>query len=275
MVLMKLLEKLSSSYPESSKNQLKKWILQGRVTIDGIECLKPHEIIEPNQKISLDDKKEFARCNLKILYKDDSVVVVEKPPGLLTVAHDTKLIDNCHSVLKRLLSPSRVYPVHRLDRATSGILVFALTEQAREHLKAQFFKHSIHRQYRALLEGDFEEDKGKWETHLVEDQALMVRSYSSPREGSKLAITHYEVVNEGMDFSEVVFKLETGRKNQIRAQSLGSGHPIAGDKKYGAKTDPIKRLALHAEELEFTHPITGKRKKFESKPSFDLFLQVV
>ncbi|MDN3505212.1 MAG: RluA family pseudouridine synthase [Rhabdochlamydiaceae bacterium] len=272
---MKLLDQLTVTYPESSKTQLKKWVLQGRISIDGIVCTKPQEEINPDQTISLDDKKEFARCDLKIMYKDDSVIVVEKPPGLLSVAHDTKLIDNCHSVLKRMVAPARVYPVHRLDRETSGILVFALTEQARDHLKEQFFAHSIHRLYRALVEGEFEQDKGEWRSYLTENKLLFV--YSSPfqKEGSKLAITHYEVVNVGMGFSEVYFKLETGRKNQIRAQCLANGHPIAGDKKYGAKTNPIKRLALHAEELEFTHPKTGKRKKFESKPSFDLFLQVL
>ena len=265
---MLLHEAVHKLYSDSSKATIKKWIIHDRILVDGHICNKPHTQVNDNQTIELSDTRHHISHDLKILYQDDSVVVVYKPQGLLSVAHETKLIPNVHDLLKRQLSPSRVFPVHRLDRDTSGILVFALTKEARDHLKQQFFDHSITRRYIALVEGKVKEN-GTWKSHLIEDRELRVKS--DPK--GKLAITHYEIVKQNDQMSLLRITLETGRKNQIRVHASEANHPIVGDRKYDAKRNPIKRLGLHAEHLAFTHPVTNQRKAihFPHDRSFDLF----
>jgi 23S rRNA pseudouridine1911/1915/1917 synthase len=155
--------------------------------------------------------------------------------------------------------------VHRLDQGTSGVMLFVYNEKAQGHMKKQFEEHSIVRIYLGLIEGNLPSPSGTWESNLREDDAYFVRS--SPH-GEK-AITHYEVVAKRKKSSLVRFALETGKKNQIRVHTSEAGHPIVGDKKYGAKTNPYKRLCLHAHFLSFEHPATGKRLAFTSPlPSF-------
>lgn len=265
---MKLLDHLSLQYPNTARNRLKKWILAGRVTIDGSVHYKPHTPIDTtNQVVNLSSRRLHLKEDLKILYHDQDIIVVAKPAGLLSVAHDSKQLPNCHSILKKQFPSMRIFPVHRLDRDTSGILLFACNEPAKNHLKDQFFHHTIVRKYRAFVEGHLD-DQGTWESYLSEDASLFVRVCSDTHEG-KLAITHFETIKHYPLHSEVIFTLQTGRKNQIRAQALHANTPIAGDKKYGAKTNPFKRLALHAEMLEITHPTTEKRKNFMLKAPFN------
>lgn len=250
-----LLEAISSLYPENSKSSLRKWIEQGRVTVDG-QAVKKNISLSSEQKIDLLRKKPV-RKNLNILYEDDHIVVVDKPVGLLSVATMKKETHTLHNYLKQQFG--KVWPVHRLDRETSGVLVFALSEAVKEGMKQQFIDHTIRREYFGIVEGRLE-GSGTWRSNLIDDANYVVRV----REDGELAITNYQVISNFEDMTLVRFRLKTGKKNQIRVQASHADHPIVGDRKYGATNFTLGRLALHAHTLEFAHPITKKNLSFIS-----------
>lgn len=254
--LLEILQRLS---PDSSKNTLKSWVEKGRVTVDGCVVSQWNRDILKGQEVAVGQRVSFADEGVKILYEDGHLIVIDKPEKLLSVATDSEAERTAHSILKRR-SSRMVYPVHRLDRDTSGVMVFAYTEQAREKLKDNFADHTIDREYYGLVEGVLKPRKGTWKSILAEDDVFFVKSSST----GKLAITHYELCGVKNRLSVVRFKLETGRKNQIRVHASEAGHPIVGDKKYGSKINRYKRLCLHAHILGFKHPITGKNMSFTS-----------
>lgn len=254
--LIDVLEKLS---PDSSKNTLKDWVKQGRVSIDGRRAVSWRQGVFPGQEIFVGPRVSFADEGLKILYEDRYLVVLEKPEKLLSVATLSENEMTVHSILKRRLS-KMVYPVHRLDRDTSGVMLFAYTEEVCEELKKQFEKHSIERVYYARVEGIPSPGKGTWKSYLAEDDFYFVKSAA----GGKLSITHYEVVDVKKGTALVKFTLETGRKNQIRVHASEAGHPIVGDLKYGAQSQRRRRLCLHAHTLGFYHPQKKKQMRFVS-----------
>lgn len=261
-----LLEALQQINPESSKNNLKSWVRQGRVFINETRIRSWNKELLPGQEVKIGPRLSFIDEGIKILYKDRYLVVIDKPEKLLTVATDKESLTNVHTILKNHLG-GPVFPVHRLDREASGVLVFAYTKQAQELLKTQFANHTIERIYYAYLEGSLPSRKGTWRSYLVEDKNYFVRTCN---QGGKLAITHYEVITQKKGLSLVQFKLETGRKNQIRVQAAEAGYPILGDVKYGSKKQPSTRLCLHAHLLEFEHPFL--KKNYNSFPLFPLFL---
>lgn len=261
-----LLEVLESFSPDSSKNTLKKWIKSKRVYVDDFVLEDAQAMVKKGAKISLGNKKEYFKGNIEILYEDQDIVVIYKPDGLLSVATDKELHYTAHDLLKTKLPKRRVYPVHRLDRDTSGVMVFAYTTLARDHLKEQFEKHSIYREYRALVAGILTEKKGVWKSYLMEDAFCYVYEWDEtklpiPAE-AKFAITEFEVLQEAKKYSYIKFTLKTGKKNQIRVQAAHRGHPILGDKKYGPHESPVSRLSLHAYALNFIHPKTEKTLSF-------------
>jgi len=196
-----------------------------------------------------------------VLHEDDAVIVLLKPHGLLTVATERERENTLQAGLNRYLAGGgreRIHVVHRLDRETSGVLLFAKTFAAREALKEQFAEHSTDRLYIAIVEGAMEPAEGTIRSNLFEGRDLRMRS---SREG-KLAITHYRTIEVKPPYSMLEVTLETGRKNQIRAHLSEAGHPVAGDQFYDATTNPLGRLGLHAKLLGFTHPTTGKRLTF-------------
>jgi len=255
ITLLSLLEELS---PDSSKNTLRGWLEKGRVTVDGKRAKFAKQTVEGGQLVKVGDKKKFLHRGLKIVYEDEHIVVVDKPAGLLTVATDKETDLTVHAILKRRFNNRPVYPVHRLDRETSGLLVFAYTEKAREDLKGQLFRRTMGREYRALVHGD--PGKGVWKDYLWENIRLYIE-ISNPKAG-KLAITHYQVLQKRGDRSLVKFKLETGRKHQIRVQAANAGYPLVGDNKYGNAEDG--RLFLHAAHLKLQHPASGKSMSWNS-----------
>ena len=159
----------------------------------------------------------------------------------------------------------RIFIVHRLDRDASGLLVFAKTVAAKENLQAQFKTHTVGRRYCAVVEGRIEADDFTIRSYLAENAAYRVYSTPDKRMG-KLAITHVHVVSRNPKTTAVEVRLETGRKHQIRVHLAEKGHPIVGDKMYGSRSHAIRRLALHAEYLSFSHPHGGKRMEFVSLP---------
>lgn len=261
-----LLDALSASYPDSSKTTLRNWIANGRVEVDGQLATRANTVVTANQKISVGPRPKMVDEDLKILFEDRDLVVIDKPPGLLSVAADVELEKSAHSLLKRRFHRPRVYPVHRLDRETSGVLVFAYSDAARDGLKAQFEEHSIQREYRALVYGTLPDEKGTIQSYLTEDVRLFV--HSTDAEHGKLAITHYEVLEKRKEQTFLRLILETGRKNQIRVHLSEAGFPIVGDRKYGIEGEKAPRLYLHALHLGFTHPTTQKKMSFHSPCPF-------
>lgn len=258
-----LLDALVELFPESSKNTLRSWIEKGRITVNGRMVKSAKQLVMPGEEISLGKKTQFIDENIEIFFEDEHIVVINKPAGLLTVATDFQKWNTAHSILKRRFHTGRVYPVHRLDRETSGVMMFAYSEKARDILKEVFMKHEIEREYFAVVEGTFEEDTGTWQSFLFEDEAHNVHSIKNQEKG-QLAITHFEVLKRKRSTTALKLRLETGRKNQIRVHCKEAGHPVVGDKKYGSEVDLAGRLCLHARKLGFLHPITKKQLNFEA-----------
>lgn len=255
-----LLERLIVEFPDSSKSTIKKWIKGGRIQVDGKKILEPHAFISTEALICLTDKQTFLDLDIEVLYEDRDLIVINKPEGVLSVATAFETKETVHGVLKEKFHS--VFPVHRLDRETSGVMVMALTNDAREKLKEQFHTHSIHREYRAIVRGKLE-GSGTWKCRLLEDANYFVR----PHPKGDLAITHYTVLNNRGKTTALQFILETGKKNQIRAQALAAGYPILGDQKYGDTSS--SRLHLHAYALHFIHPTTQKKMSFTSPVPFE------
>jgi 23S rRNA pseudouridine1911/1915/1917 synthase len=204
-----------------------------------------------------------------VLHRDDALIVIEKGPEVLSVPTALRSED---SLLDRLLENERergirnaqIFPVHRLDRDTSGLLLFARTGPALGALKEQFADRSLERRYVAVVEGQVGQDKGRFESRVVEDpKSLKVRSTSRRGKGRE-AITEYEVAERLPNATVVNVRLRTGRKNQIRVHFAEAGHPVVGDHRYGKPSTHIRRTALHALRLAFIHPITNQRVSFES-----------
>ena len=208
---------------------------------------------------------------IRIVFEDPSVIVIDKPAGLLTMATDTERSRTAYAWLReyagRKKPSEKIFIVHRLDREASGLLVFAKTIEAKERLQDQFKDHSAGRRYIAVVEGRVGMDEFTIRSYLAENKAYLVFSTPNKRLG-KLAITHVRVLKRNPKTTLVEVRLETGRKHQIRVHLAERGHPIIGDKNYGSGADPIRRLALHAANLEFTHPSTRKRMQFESPHPF-------
>ena len=224
---------------------------------------------------------ELRHPKLRIIYEDDALIVVEKKNGLLTVPYNPKSTETTAlSILKEYVKKqsrqASVYVVHRLDRETSGVLVFAKSPELQEYMRTYWRQLVSKRTYVALVEGKLQKREGTITSWLTEDdRTAMV--YSSPtNNGGQKAITHYQVVKESTlqsddtaltaEYSLVELNLETGRTNQIRVHMASLGHPIVGDRKYGNgnESSPIDRLCLHARTLEFIHPMTEKKVRFEA-----------
>jgi 23S rRNA pseudouridine1911/1915/1917 synthase len=204
---------------------------------------------------------------IRIVYEDDSVIVVDKPAGLLTMATDTERERTVYAAMCAYANNKRpaekIFIVHRLDREASGLLVLAKTAEAKERLQEQFKDHSASRRYVAVVEGQVNPDHFTIRSHLSENAAYRVYSSRKGREG-KLAITHVQVMKRNPKKTLIEVRLETGRKHQIRVHLSERGHPLVGDKTYGSGSNPIRRLALHAAILEFRHPRTAKLMRFDS-----------
>ena len=214
------------------------------------------------------ESKIAPSMGIKIIFEDDHIIVIEKPAGLLTIASDTEKTKTAFYQLNeffKLRTPrtrERIYIVHRLDRDTSGLIVFAKNEKAKKRLQDGW--KDVEKRYYALVEGRPGKKEGEIMSRLKETKSLKVYS-DSHSDGAKLSITKYLVVKTGREYSLLDILLETGRKNQIRVHLSDIGHPVAGDKKYGAKTDPLGQLGLHSYLLMFKHPVTGASLRFESK----------
>lgn len=199
---------------------------------------------------------------LEIIYEDTYLLAVNKPAGLLSVATDTEKEKTAFRLLKDSLN-SPVYVVHRLDRDTSGVLLFARSAEIRDLLQNEW-DMTPRREYLAVCEGVFAEKRGRCDTSLSETSVHTV--YSNPSGEGRRAVTNYEVIKENSGYSLLRVVIETGRKNQIRVHLQQLGHPVVGDKKYGASSNPLGRLGLHASVLGIIHPVTKEPLYLKAKP---------
>ena len=205
---------------------------------------------------------------LKILYEDKDILVVDKPAGLLSVATATNKTRTAYYFLTDYVrkgcpkSRNRLFTVHRLDQWTSGVLVFAKSEEIKLQLQVQW--KETEKKYLAVVHGRLAQKQGIISSLLAENKAFVVYSTPNPAKG-KLARTAYKVLKETDQFSLLEVGLLTGRKNQIRVHLADKGHPVVGDRKYGKAADKFRRLALHSKSISFKHPATGRQLTFETK----------
>ena len=245
--------------------------LQGRgIKVDGKTVSQFDFMLQPGMKVAVSNTKRnqqgFKSRYVKIVYEDRWLIVVEKAAGILSMAAGHSTL-NVKSVLddyfKKSRQKCRAHVVHRLDRDTSGLMVYAKDMETEQILEHNWHDIVYDRRYVAVVSGEMEQDEGTISNWLKDNKAYI--TYSSPTDnGGKLAITHFHVLDRTTELSLVEYKLETGRKNQIRVHSADMGHPVCGDTKYGDGNDPLHRLCLHAWLLCFTHPVTGQPMEFET-----------
>jgi 23S rRNA pseudouridine1911/1915/1917 synthase len=238
------------------------------VTVTRMTTVKHDTQLEPGDVVTIAAGKQVSapsieRQGLKIVYLDDDIVVVDKAAGLLSMGSEGEKERTAHRILNDHLksltsSPSQqAFIVHRLDRETSGLMMFARSRAVQAALQLNW--KSVTKKYLAIVERVPAKAEGTLRDNLEESKSLRMHRVER---GGELAITHYRVVRKGRHNSLIELTLETGRKNQIRVQMAGLGHPIVGDRKYGATTDPARRLALHSCELKFRHPVSDISMNF-------------
>ena len=267
---MELMEFLASKMPQASRTKLKTLLAKRVVFVDNVITTQYDFPLQPGMKVQISREKhthEFRSNLLRIVYEDAYLIVVEKREGLLSVGTERERERTAVSILNEYVRRSgrknRVYVVHRLDRDTSGLMMFAKDEKTQRTLRDNWHRLVFDRRYVAVVAGEMERNEGTVRSWLT-DRTLYV--YSSPMDdGGKESVTHYRTVRRGNGFSLVELHLETGRKNQIRVHMQDLGHPVVGDGRYGIEDlNPIGRLALHAFKLCFRHPVTGEEMRFET-----------
>jgi 23S rRNA pseudouridine1911/1915/1917 synthase len=253
-----------------SRKQAKDLLRFRAISVKRIPTVRHDTRLEPGDIVTIASGKRvpaesIERHGLKIIFLDDDVVVVDKRAGLLSMGSEGEKERTAHRILNEhlkaltKLAQQQAFIVHRLDRETSGLMLFARSRAVQAALQENW--KTVTKRYLAVVEGVPAKTEGTLRDNLVESKSLRMHRVER---GGELAITHYRVLRTGRGSSIVEFTLETGRKNQIRVQIAGLGHPIVGDRKYGAATDPARRLALHSSELKFRHPVTGTSMEFRS-----------
>lgn len=276
-----LMEFLIAKMGGMTKSSVKQLLGQRRVKVGNVVQTRHDFGLKAGDVVTVSSGRgnsQLTHPKLKIVYEDDDLIVVNKQPGLLTVAttpgsKETTVMSILRAYVKKQNARANIYVVHRLDRETSGLLVFARSEELQHYMRQYWRELVTERTYIALAEGILEPREGKITTWLTEDKRNAV-VYSSPvDDGGDIAITNYKVLRtakgdglEAKGYSLVELHLETGRTNQIRVHLASKGCPVVGDRKYGHgnESSPIDRLCLHAKVLEFIHPVTEKKVRFES-----------
>ena len=277
---MPLLEFVEMKQQSASRTSVKSWLKHGQIMLDGRVTSAFDANVSPGSEVKVNVSRQFITFRhprLKLVYEDDEVIVVDKGYGLLSVgipSSGKRKIESAYDIirayLKRKSPANKLFVVHRLDRDTSGLMMFVKTEEAMETLRHNWNNFVLERYYVALLEGIVENDEGTIKSHLTENSQYMVYSTEKEEEG-KLAVTRYKVLRRSHGKTLAEFALSTGRKNQIRVHASEMGHPICGDRKYGAQSSRAGRLCLHARTLRFAHPITRKDMRFESPVPREFF----
>ncbi|MBR5475454.1 MAG: RluA family pseudouridine synthase [Bacteroidaceae bacterium] len=252
-----------------SRNRVKALLTNRVVLVDNKITTHPLAELRPGQVVQLDRSKHkmaFRSNDIGIVYEDPYLLIVDKRAGLLSMSNNSRQ-ETVQTVLNRYLEKgggrNTSHLVHRLDRDTSGLMVYAKDVQTQQSLIRGWQELVTDRRYIALVSGEIEKKEGTVRSWLTEDKRFVI--HSSPVDnGGQYAVTHYRVLESNGQYSLVELMLETGRKNQIRVHMADLGHPVVGDHKYGSEDDSIRRLGLHAYMLCFRHPVTGKFLRFET-----------
>jgi 23S rRNA pseudouridine1911/1915/1917 synthase len=255
-----------SVWPEVKKSQVRSWLKHQAITVNGRPISQFNHPLQPGDTVAVrNDRfaapKTVLGSGMKVYHEDADLIVIEKPSGLLSIASEAEQEKTAYRLLTEHvrrgnpLGRERVWIVHRLDRETSGLMVFAKTPEAKEFLQSRWDEAT--KTYEAVVEGRLPAPAGTLESDLDESNPYKVFS-TPPSANTRHAVTHYRVLVQTPRRSLVELTLGTGRRHQIRVQLSEAGCPILGDKKYNARTNPAHRLALHACALQFPHPRTGK-----------------
>ena len=265
-----LLPFLLANVKGKSRNNVKSLLSRRLVAVDGVPVSRFDTPLSPGQRVSIlsSSPPRADALPFPILYEDEHLIVVNKPAKLLSVANDKEKTRTAYHMVTDYVKARRVgdriFVIHRLDRDTSGVLMFARDPETKELFQGRWNEIVARRGYLAVVEGTPKPDRDTIRSFLVETDTHLSFS-GAPGKGAKEAVTSYQVVKSANGFSLLDISIETGRKNQIRVHMKEKGCPVAGDKQYSARTNPIGRLCLHANELSFTHPATGEPVTFKAK----------
>ena len=261
---------LIAQLPHKNRNNIKTMLKKRQVLVNGSAVTQFNYILKPGQEVELSSTRATEvklMRGIVIMHEDKDLIIVNKNAGLLSMATDKEKRNTVYSMLSNYVKTedpnNKIYIVHRLDRETSGLMMFAKNEKMQKLLQESWKQTVAERTYLAVIDNKLEKPEGTVTSYLFESSAFIVYSSQNPEKG-QLSITHYSTIKSNDYFSLLKLNLETGRKNQIRVHLKDLEHPIVGDKKYGSTSNPIKRLGLHAWILAFTHPVTGKKYRFET-----------
>ncbi len=254
---------------DHSKTKVKSMLKHNQFAVNSMPTSQFDTPLEDGDKVSVNFTKSFrvfSSPRIKLVYEDNDILVINKGYGVLSMGTDNIKEGTAYSIMREYVKYSdpraKVFIVHRLDRDTSGLMMLAKTMEAKDTMQHNWNNMVLNRKYVAVVEGVISDDEGVVKSYLAETAQFEVYSTQDPTKG-QLAITRYKVLKRSSGYTLVELELDTGRKNQIRVHMKDLGHPIVGDRKYGASSSPIRRLALHARTLRFVHPITRKEMNFE------------
>lgn len=265
-----LLDFLIAVMPDRKRTTVKEMLKHRQVMLGQTVTTQFDAPLSPGDKVSVNTTREFqvfSHPRLKLVYEDDDIIVINKGYGLLSMGTDKPGEQTAYSIvreyLKRKDPRNKLFIVHRLDRDTTGLMMFAKNMQAKETMQHNWNNMVLERRYIAVTEGALEPADGEIRSYLTENSAHEVYSTTRPGEG-QLAVTYYRTLKVRQPYSLVELSLATGRKNQIRVHLKEKGHPIVGDRRYGAAPSPIHRLCLHAQTLRFVHPVIRRDMNFSA-----------
>lgn len=263
-----LLAFLLSHMEGLSRNSVKHLLSRGQVLVDNVPQTRFDLPLLPGQRVTVLPQAKGASLPFPVLYEDAGLLAVCKPAGLLSVATESQKVHTAYRYVSDYLRArdpkGRLFVVHRLDRDTSGVLLFAKSQERKLALQENWNSLVTKRGYWAIVEGEDIPQQGVCRSRLTENKVHKV--YSVKGDEGKEAVTRYSLLGRKKGYSLLDVSLDTGRKNQIRAHLSELGHPVVGDDKYGAQSDPLARLGLHAYRLDLTEPLSGKFLSFTAPP---------
>ncbi|MDE7024809.1 MAG: RluA family pseudouridine synthase [Paramuribaculum sp.] len=264
------MEFLIQNMRDHKRTTIKELLKHNQVAVNGLPITQFNHALNPGDDVKINFTREwrvFYHRRMKLVYEDDDIIVVNKGYGLLSMGTDKIKDGTAYSILREYVkwqSPkNKLFIVHRLDRDTSGLMMFAKNEKAKDTMQHNWNNMVLNRKYLAVVEGKVEEPEGVIRSYLTENAEHEVYSTQDEKNG-QLAVTRYKTLACKNGYTLLEVELDTGRKNQIRVHMKEMGHPITGDRRYGAESSPIHRLALHAQTLRFVHPVTRKEMNFET-----------
>ena len=265
-----LMKFLIAQLPHKNRNNIKTMLKKREVLVAGRAITQFNHMLKLGQKVEISTSpapRASEMRGINVVYEDSDLIVINKNAGLLSMATDREKRNTVYSMLSSYVKDenkdNKIYIVHRLDRETSGLMMFAKNQEMQELLQESWKRTVMERSYLAVIDGQLDPPEGTVSSYLFESSVFIVYSSQNPEKGEK-AITHYKTIKSNELYSLLKINLETVKKNQIRVHLQDLEHPIVGDKKYGSTSNPIGRLGLHAWVLAFTHPRTHEKLRFET-----------